>query len=442
MGRLFWKLFVAFWLSLVLAAVGVGVAVWIYKQVDLDDTDGGGRRGGFVLQSFASVLRHGGPGAAGAMLDEWDARGPRTRVFVLDRGGHELRGRTVPDVGEARAHGMTRDSVAVTTVEGAEYDVVTISPPRDARRRGGRGGPEPWLPLLSGLFASLAFSGVMAWYLARPVQKLRSAFGSMADGRLDTRVAARMGTWRDEFIDLGQDFDHMANRLQALVTAQRRLLHDVSHELRSPLARLQAAIGLARQNPARGVELMERVEREAGRLDRLVGELLTLARLDSGASDARLEALDLFDLAAGVAQDAAFEADVSGRSLDFQGEGLAPLTADGARLQRAFENVLRNAVKFSPPGGRVEVAARVAGGEFELTVADRGPGVPEGELESIFEPFFRSAGASAEGFGLGLAIAHRAVAAHGGRVSAVNRPQGGLRVTIRIPLAIRTGGHD
>ena len=437
MGRLFWKLFVAFWLSLVLAAVGVGTAVWIYKQVDLDAGDDNARRGGFVIHSFASVLRHGGPGAVRAMLDEWDARGPRTQVFVVDASGRELRDRSTPPDDQVRARGLDSDSLAVTAPDGTEYRVLTVAPPRHERRRGGRGDrdePSPLLPLVSGLLASLAFSGAMAWYLARPVGKLRSAFGSMADGRLDTRVASRMGSWRDEITDLGQDFDHMANRIQALVAAQRRLLHDVSHELRSPLARLQAAIGLARQTPARSVELMERVEREAGRLDRLVGELLTLARLDSGAGDAPLEQLELFDLAAGVAQDAAFEAEVSGRKLVFRGEGRASLAADGARMQRAFENVMRNAVKFSPPGGQIAVEARLHEGDFVLTVADQGPGVPEAELEDIFEPFYRSAGASAEGFGLGLAIARRAVAAHGGRVLAANREAGGLVVTITIPV--------
>ena len=434
MGRLFWKLFVAFWLSLVLAAGGVGVAVWLYRQVDLDAAEDSARRGGFVAGSFAAVLHHGGPAAVRAMLDEWEGRGARTRVYVVDAAGREIRGRSVPSADEARAHGLDSDTLATSGPDGAEYRVVTVAPPRHERRRGGRGAPSPWLPLVSGLLASLAFSGVMAGYLARPVRKLRSAFGSMADGRLDTRVGARMGSWRDEITDPGKDFDHMANRLKALVAAQRRLLHDVSHELRSPLARLQAAIGLARQNPARSLELMERVEREAGRLDRLVGELLTLARLDSGAGDTPMEALDLFDLAAGVAQDAAFEAEVSGRTLVFRGDGQAALVADGARLQRAFENVTRNAVKFSPVGGRVEVVAHLDDGNFVLSVADHGPGVPAAELEAIFEPFYRSAGAGAEGFGLGLAIARRAVAAQGGRVSAVNVEGGGLCVTITIPV--------
>lgn len=433
MGRLFWKMFVAFWLSLVLAGSGVGAAVWLYKQVDADEAPGIERRGGFVINSFASVLRHGGAPAVLRMLDEWDGRGARTRVFVLDAAGRELRGQVVPEAAELAAGGLEMESLAVEAGDGVTYRIVTVAPPRPPGGRGSRERPSPLLPLAAGLLASLAFSGWMAWYLARPVRQLRGAFGSLADGRLETRVGARMGSWRDEIVDLGQDFDHMAHRLEALVVSQRRLLHDVSHELRSPLARLQAAIGLARQNPARGGELMERVERESARLDTLVGELLTLARLDSGSGDAAREQLDLIDLAAGVAEDAAFEAEVGGRSLSFHGEGEAPLVCDGARLQRAFENVMRNAVKFSPPGGRVAVRAQCSEGRFRLDVLDEGPGVPEAELESIFEPFFRSGTATAEGFGLGLAIARRAVEAHGGSIRAANRPQGGLQLSIELP---------
>ncbi len=435
-GRLFWKLFLAFWLSLVLAGVGVGLAVWLYKQVDVEEAPEMGRRGGFVINSFASVLHHGGIEAARGMLDDWQRRGFRTQVFVLGPDGRELRGLPVPDLRFARARGLVLDETPVLAPDGTEYRVVTLAPPRPPRRgHPPDGRPSPVLPLVSALLASFAFSGLMAWYLARPVRQLRRAFGALADGRLDTRVGGRMGGWRDEIVDLGRDFDHMANRLQALVQAQRRLMHDVSHELRSPLARLQAAIGLARQNPDRNAELMERVERESGRLDRLVGELLTLARLDAGSGDDPREPLELFDLAAGVAEDAGFEAEAGGRTLTFRGDGQATIQADGARLQRAFENVMRNAVKFSPAGGLIEVGAALDGGVFVLEVADQGPGVPKQELESIFEPFFRSGSANADGFGLGLAIARRAVAAHGGRVTAGNRPGGGLLVRIEIPLA-------
>lgn len=433
-GRLFWKLFLAFWLSLVLAGAGVGVAVWLYQQVDADDDAGAAQRGGFAMRTLASVLRHGGPMAARDMIGEWEARGGRSRLFVVDDAGRELLGRPLPMPTPMRHSGLELRSETVRGPDGRDYRLFALSAPRPFGRGRPPERPSPVFPLAAGLLASLGFSVLMAWSLARPVRKLRGAFADLADGHLETRVAAQMGRWRDEVADLGQDFDHMAQRLQALVGTQRRLLHDVSHELRSPLARMQAAIGLARQNPARTEELMERVERESGRLDRLVGELLTLARLDSGANDAPREALDLFDLAAGVAEDAAFEADARGVVLDFAGEGEAPMVGDAAQLQRAFENVMRNAVKFSPSGGRIEVRAQRTGGVFCMQVADQGPGVATGDLNAIFEPFFRTGDGAAEGFGLGLAIARRAVAAHGGIIRAENRASGGLQMSIELPI--------
>ena len=430
MGRLFWKMFVLFWLSLVLASAAVGVAVWLYKQVDGED-ESGRQRGGFALRTVGTVLRHGGADAARDMLEEWHARQPRTQVFVIGADGRELLGRSVPHDPQ---DGGTYRSESARGPDGRTYQLLAVAPPRPHGQRRGRERPPPWLPLAGGLLASLGFSGLMAWSLSRPVRRLRSALGFLAEGHLDTRVGTRMGSWRDEIVDLGRDFDHMAQRLQALVGAQRRLLHDVSHELRSPLARLQAAIGLARQSPQRGEELMARVERESVRLDRLVGELLTLARLDAEPDEARGEALDLLDLAAAVASDAAFEAEVGGRTLSFEGSGEALILGDGAQLQRAFENVMRNAVKFSPGGGHVGVSAEVHDNVFCMQVSDQGPGVASEALETIFEPFHRSGDGAADGFGLGLAIARRAVHAHGGTIHARNREQGGLEMRIELPL--------
>ena len=284
------------------------------------------------------------------------------------------------------------------------------------------------MPIFVGLIASIGFSVLLAWYLSKPVRHLRWAFQAAAEGRLDARVQPLMGGRRDEIADLGRDFDRMAQQLQQLIAAQRRLLHDVSHELRSPLARLQAAIGLLRQNPARLDASLERIERESERLDELVGELLTLSRLEAGGGDAPLEQLDLMDLIAAIADDARFEAEASGRRLHFEGQG-------EAMMHRAFENVIRNAVKYTAEGSQVDVTASVREGVLQLCVGDRGPGLPESDLEAVFEPFHRgSNGQSAKGFGLGLAIARRAVETHGGQIRARNRDGGGLELEIMLPL--------
>jgi two-component system OmpR family sensor kinase len=289
------------------------------------------------------------------------------------------------------------------------------------------------------------FGGLLAWYVARPIRHLREAFGALSQGRLETRVAPLMGRRRDEVADLGRDFDGMAQQLQSLITAQRSLLHDVSHELRSPLARLQAAVGLARQSPERLESSLERIEREAERLDELVGQLLTLSRLEArvaGDAGERWERIDLVDLVASIADDADFEARASGRRVVFAGEGELPVDARVELLHRAIENVVRNAVKYTGEGTAVEVSVAESPADTTamVTVSDRGPGVGPEELEAIFQPFYRGGnGPPGPGSGLGLAITRRAVEAHGGRVGARRRAGGGLVIEIRIPRSARPG---
>jgi two-component system OmpR family sensor kinase len=473
LGRLFWKFFFAFWLALLLASAGVGTAVWFHHQSEIerlgrerDPFVAGGGRATTAVAMAESVLRHGGPAALRSMLNEL-SRERWPQLLVVDAKGDDLLGRpTTPEsVAAARqqaalgeAHRAARlvelpagggSWLLFVPAGGPELRpplpplsrlaVPPGEPPRDFRPGFGRPAePSPWMPVGIGLLTSVAFSALLAWYLSKPIRNLRWALGAVAEGRLETRVKPLMGARRDEIADLGQDFDRMAQQLQSLIGAQRRLLHDVSHELRSPLARLQVAIGLARQDPAKLDVTLERIEREAVRLDEMVGQLLTIARLDAGTRDSREDVLELVDLAAAIADDAHFEAQSKGRELHFSGRGEAELRVRGELIQRAFENVIRNAVKYTDEGTRVDVEAWVQQGQFVLRVADHGPGVPEGDLEAIFEPFYRAAnGSSAGGFGLGLAIARRAVTAHGGEIRARNRDGGGLVVDIRLPLNFR-----
>ena len=301
----------------------------------------------------------------------------------------------------------------------------------------------PVPPLVSGAAASLLTSLLLAWYLSRPLHHLRWALHQVAEGRFDTRVRPRMGTRRDEIVDLAQDFDRMAQELQKLTEARQTLLHDVSHELRSPLARMQAAIGLSRQDPTQAGELLERIEREGQRLDALIEELLTLHRLESSAPVGERARVDVVELLQAVVDDADFEARAVGKSVVLDAPTPFVSRVHGELMCRAFENVIRNAVKFSPEGGRVEVQARVetqgqlpAGRAPCLVchVRDRGPGVPEEMLGAIFMPFVRAEGAVPAGSGLGLAIARRALSLHGGEVSARQRTGGGLTVTLRLPV--------
>lgn len=316
--------------------------------------------------------------------------------------------------------------------------------------------PPRGLPLAAGLLASLVFSALLAWHFAKPVRLLRWALGAVAAGNLDTRVRPLMGDRRDEIADLSRDFDRMTEELQHHIAAQRRLLHDVSHELRSPLARLQAAIGLARQNPAKMTATLDRIEREGQRLDILVGEILTLARLEAGPTQGTAESLDLAELLADVVADVRFEAQTAQKTLVFGEIASCPMQGHLELLHRAMENILRNALAYTPLHGVVEVilectASKDSGErgdppcQARVVVCDRGPGVPPEELEEIFSPFYRirkklptghpPPASGSNGFGLGLAIARRAVEAHGGMVRAFNREGGGLCVEVQLPLA-------
>lgn len=289
-------------------------------------------------------------------------------------------------------------------------------------------------PMVAAVLTAIVVALVLAAYIAKPVRRLRRAFEAVAGGDLGMRIGPQMGRRRDELADLGQDFDSMAARLQTLVEGQRRLLHDVSHELRSPLARLQAASGLLRQQPERMMDTIGRIERECERMDSLVGQLLTLSRLEAGVAG-RDESVDLAELLDGLIEDARFEAAHSERLLSVVGQAEGCVHANPELLHRAIENVVRNAIKYAPAGSEVEIGLLQTGNRFELRVADRGPGVPQGDEEAIFAPFYRTGEArEGTGYGLGLAIARRVVLGLGGEISAHNRTGGGLEVRLVLPL--------
>ena len=443
MGRLFWKIFIGFWLALVTAAAVTGTAVWLQHHRQEPPTElAGGPPSRIATDMAAATLAHGGVEALRSWMKEVESRRP-LQVFAVDEGGRDVLGREVPPTTLAAARELVEHGEPgarrVAARGGQSYLVfVTRAPggPRPPPRPPGRPPIAPWEFIVIGIATSLAFSALLAWYLTRPIRNLRWAFDAAAAGRLETRVSPLMGRRRDEIADLGRDFDRMALQLQKLVSAQRRLLHDVSHELRSPLARLQAAIGLARQEPAKVEPSLERIEREASRLDQMVGEVLALARLEGGTATRPKERVDLAYLAANIAEDARFEAEAAGRALRFHAEGDAPVMGDADLLHRAVENVVRNAVKFTREGTTVEVNLRATKSSAILTVTDEGPGITSAELAKVFDPFYRGeAGNGTPGFGLGLAIAQRAIDTHGGTIRAANAPAGGLQVTIELPLA-------
>lgn len=321
----------------------------------------------------------------------------------------------------------------------------SIGPLPDPRRRPavppppGPGGQFFVLvPVISGVLSSLLASLALAWYLTKPLRHLHWGVDRVADGRFDTRIRPHMGRRRDELVDLADRFDHMTEQLQQLTEARTRLFHDLSHELRSPLGRMRAAMGLLRQDPSEAGAMVERIDREIERLDGLVNELLTLHRLEAGASHQRNDQIDLIELLRDITEDAGFEAATTGRRLILQATGRFVAQVDGELLYRAFENVIRNAIKFTAPDTAVEVSVSVstdeAGQRLKVSVADRGPGASDALLKAMFDPFVRGDnGTQGVGHGLGLAIARRAVRAHGGDIAARRRKGGGLVVDIVLP---------
>jgi signal transduction histidine kinase len=291
------------------------------------------------------------------------------------------------------------------------------------------------LPILAGLMASVISSILLASYLVSPIMKIRAGLKTLAGGDFRVRIGRQIGRRRDELATLGKDFDVTAAKLEELDAAQKRLFHDVSHELRSPLSRLQAAVGLLRKNPARLEALLPRMEREIKRQDGLVEEILTLARLGPNAvATLERETIDVIDLVAAIIDDAAFEAQAKGVAMDYAGAQSFVTRVNGELIYRAIENVARNAVKYSPAGSRISIAAalRNEGDALDLAIRNPGPVVPQEDIEKIFHPFTRLQ-ESETGYGLGLAITRRAVEAHGGSVEALANAEGGLIVTIIIP---------
>jgi two-component system, OmpR family, sensor kinase len=268
---------------------------------------------------------------------------------------------------------------------------------------------------------------------------LRDGLNALAHGDFRIRIGDRFGGRQDEISNLGLDFDATASKLQALQDVQQRLYHDVSHELRSPLSRIQFAIGVLRQNPVKLEAMLTRIDREIGRLDLLVDEILTLAKLDSGhISSFEENKIDIIDILAAIVDDAAFEAKAKEVSVVLDGVQSFVCDINGELIYRALENVVRNAVKYTSPGTSVTVTAALIESQsrksLRICVRDQGYGVPEEELGRIFEPFQRGADAAhVSGHGLGLTIARRAIEIQGGKIVAEVNDDGGLTVVIDIP---------
>jgi two-component system sensor histidine kinase CpxA len=302
-----------------------------------------------------------------------------------------------------------------------------------------RVGARTLLPLL---FIGGLFCYLLALSLAKPIEQLRSTTHELSAGNLSARVEPTLLERRDAIGQLGRDFDLMARHIEALVKAQRRLLADISHELRSPLARQGVALGLAKRRGNEEVlPALERIAREANRMNEMIGQLLDLTQIESGTETIAQTKIDLMPMIEGIVQDADYEAQASNRSVRLIEKEDCVIPGSVELLSSAIENVVRNAVRHTAQNSQVEVSLKREGTNLlqsaVISVRDYGPGVPKQALKDIFRPFYRVEDArdrKTGGTGLGLAIATRAIELHGGTITAHNGDQGGLVVEIRLPV--------
>jgi two-component system sensor histidine kinase CpxA len=479
MHSLFVRIFVLFWIAMALIvggsiAVTFTVAAREYESRELQ------RRPAAIAIQASEVLGKGGVAALKKWLSANEHSIADRDLYIIGPDGRDILGRRLSESAARRLEFFNRESMSEPDSEPSSSPSLSLSPPplppplpppRNFRPQ--RAAPQivapdgstytvllvPRRPSIFGalslpgislmiLCIALSVSAFASWWLAQhlsaPIRRIQEGARALASENLDARggaslrVSAGFEDRKDELAVLARDFDAMADGLIANRAAVTRLLRDISHELRSPLARMRLAVGLARRPTADSERQLDRLEREIERLDDLISQVLKLARLNGTDAPIEREPVDMDEMIEEIVHDANFEGAAKGCKVSV--EGSAGRTVNGNRelLRSAIENVLRNAVRYSPPGAPVEVAVERGDAGLAVSIRDRGPGVPAADLERIFEPFFRVAESrdrDSGGEGIGLAITSQVMRAHGGSATAGNRPAGGLEVRLGLPPA-------
>ena len=449
MHSLYWRIFWSFWLAVALILAGT-VIVAVSGAIQRRDELPWVQRGELFAQAD-DAFENGGPDALRDWLEQLAPDPAFSRTFVVGPNGRDMLDRPLPRHLQVPVQGRTKHGQktvrtgAIAPVGGA---LVLVAP--DGSTYHVIVGPLHEHPLLFGelelpgvaaatLAIALVVSTVICFFLTRhlvgPIDRLRQATRQMATGDLSVRMAPSFKGRQDDLALLAADFDKMAERVQTLLESKQQLLRDVSHELRSPLTRLQLALSLARREDGGVERQLTRIANEADRLEQLIARILKLVRLERPASAFEGVPVDVGKLLETIAQDVAIEAEARSCSVSVRADSGLEVAGDPELLRSAFENVMRNAVRYGPSGSSVVVTAK-GQDRIEICVRDHGPGVPEKDLRLIFEPFYRVDAArdrAGGGDGLGLAIAAGAIAVHGGSIEARNVPDGGLEVVIRLP---------
>jgi two-component system, OmpR family, sensor histidine kinase CpxA len=457
MKSLFLKIFLSYWLAQALFIM-LAMLVTLAMRPQREFTGFEAQQSKILGEAAQAYLSGGADSVRTYLRNVHDTQ--RVRAYLFNDQGKELTGRTLPDWAERVDSGQTwtADTIwgrlrplqflrqSLTASDGHRYTLVMELPPGQPSLFGPHGVPG------LGITIAILSSGMVCFFLARyltsPVVRLRAATQMLAGGDLTARAGGRHSRRHDEIAELVRDFDGMAERLEKLVKAQSRLLNDISHELRSPLARLTVALALARQRSGPDAQsALDRAERESERLNEMIGRLLTIARLETGDEALQKFPVDVGELIEEIARDADFEAQARNCHVNATGTEECWVMGDPSLLHSAIENVVRNATRYTREGTVVEVRLTQEHGsshpEAVVQVRDFGPGVPEDSLDRMFRPFYRiddDRGRRTGGVGLGLAITQRSVQLHEGTVRAFNRSEGGLLVEIRLPLAASKPG--
>ena len=457
MRSLFVRIFLSYWVAQALFLVlAILVTLAIRPSGEISSVQAQQAR--FLNEAVQAYQTGGEEGARKYLRSVRDSQ--HVRLYLFDEHGRELLGRQPPEWIERVMRGQTSTAdtfwgrlrpvqflrQAMTAADGHGYILVTELPPEQRTLFGPHG--VPGLAILIAIISSGLVCYILAHYLTSPIVQLRAATQKLASGDLSARAGLPGSRRHDEMAELMRDFDRMAERLENLVNAQSRLLTDISHELRSPLARLTVALELARQRSGpEAKSALERIDRETSRLNELIQRLLTIARLESGDESIEKLPVDLEQIVREIAKDAAFEAQTRRCQVEATVVDNCVVVGSASLLHSAIENVVRNAIRYTKEGTSVQVRLEqgvgiendsLQGPEAVVRVTDSGPGVPEDALDKLFRPFYRiddARGRQTGGVGLGLAITDRAVRLHGGTIRVANRPQGGLVVEIRLPLS-------
>jgi two-component system sensor histidine kinase CpxA len=454
--RLFLKIFLWFWLTAwgMLAVVFLGNHLTGMRQISAPNMYATVAP---ILAAEAVKAYESGGSEAFARFSQSNDNSER-QLFLLDGFYKDVLSRPLSGDGLRVAHAAKNGQLVVLRAHIAAYKFVSSSGRPYILMLYLRSGVREMVETLFGeglrytisvilLVTLLCFA--LAYHIASPIHSIQSTARRVAQGDLKARVPASVSQRFDEVAALAKDFDSMVGRLDVLIQTQKNLLNSVSHELRSPLARINLSLEILKKGfvPASD-DIFQRLDRDIARIDSLMSQLLTLSRLESGISSAEREDVDFTQLIEETAADSNFEAQASGKSVTLHTHGsIVIMNADPHALRSACENVMRNAVRFTQPGTDVEVVLETDRSAPEalaiLSVRDHGPGVPDDSLEAIFQPFFRMHGDSDApgGNGLGLAIAAEAIRLHRGKIYAENVHPTGLEVKVQLPIPHHVAVH-